>query len=151
MLREENNDIERNLAPSATWHIVEDDRKTEIGDRHEVAVEPFRVRLVVVRRHLETRIRTACGDRGFRQRHRLGRGIGARAGDDLALPRGKLNRLLDYLVVLLVGKGRGFAARADGADALDSARDLLLDEGLEFAVVDRTVLRERGDQGRDSA
>ena len=143
MLGESRDDIKRDLAPRSPRHIVKDDGKPKVGDRHEVAVEPFRVRLVVVGRHLEARIGTAGGYRGFRERDRLGRGIGARTGDDLALPRRKLNRLLDDLVVFIVREGRRLSARSYRADSFDARRCLAFHKRAERAVVNGTVAGER--------
>ena len=147
MLREAHDDVERYLAPGAAWHVVEDDGKPEVGDRHEVAVEPLWVRLVVVRRHLEACVRAASRYRGLCERHGLGRGVGARAGDDLALPRGKLDRLLDDLVVFLVRESRRLSARADGADALDAGLCLALNQRTQRPIVNRAVARERRYKG----
>ena len=147
MRAETRDHVERNLLAGAAGHVVEDNRQPEVGNRHEVTIKALGIRLVVVRRHLEAGVGAAGRNRRLRQRHRLGRGVRPRAGQDLDLARSKFDHLLDDLVMLGMIKGRRLARRADGADALDATGDLELDELLQLAVVNGAVLRERRDQG----
>ena len=151
MLREPRDDRERNFLARAPRHVVEDDGQPQVGDRHEVAVEPFRVRLVVVGRHLEARVCAAHRNRRLRERDGLGGRVRARARDDLDLARREFDGLLDHLVVLFVREGRRLAARPHRADALDAARDLFSHDGRKPAVVNRAVLCERGDHRRNGS
>ena len=132
---EAGDDVKRYFASGAARDVVEDDREPEVGDSREMAVEPFRIGLVVVRGDLERGVGAAHGDCGLGERDGLGRGVRACAGDDRHLARRVFYRLLDYLVVLLVRKRWRLARGADGADSLDAARDLLFDYGAEAAVV----------------
>ena len=151
MLRKARDDVERYLLAGAAGHVVKHHAEPEIRERHEVAVEPFRIRLVVVRRNLQRGIGSAGGDDGPGERNGLGGGIGARAGHDFHLAGRVFDRLLDDALVFgMVERGR-LAARADGADTFHAGGGLRLDKSFQRSVIDSPVRVERGDERRDSA
>ena len=101
--------VVREIGDRATGHVVEQERQVDLfGDRTEVAIEAFLRRLVVIRNDRERAVRAGfLRVRG--ERDGLGRGVGARSGDDRNAPARFVHRRLDEQAMLLDVDGRRFA------------------------------------------
>lgn len=134
----------------ASGHVVDQHRQlNRLVDRRIVGVEALLARTIVVGRHHQGGVR-ADGLGVLDQLDRLFGGVRPRAGDDRHAAGGGLHGQLDHAAVLVMRKGRGLACRAHGHDAVDSARDLTLDESDERLLVHHAVA-EGSHQGRHHA
>ena len=107
--------------------------------------EPFLRGLVVIGRH-EQRAVTAELLRLDRERDGFGRGIRARATDDLAASRRGFDREFDDAVVFRVVERGGFAGRPDRDDPGDAAGDLAFDQAGKGRFIDPVIFKGRDER-----
>ena len=140
----------REVRDRAAGDVVEHERQINaLGDRAEVAIEPFLRRLVVVRHDRQP----AVGADVLRVRSeldRLGGGIAADAGHHVNAAAHVLDDGLDQQAVLVDVDGRRLAGRADDHDAGGAALDVPVAQARERVEVERTARLHRRDD-RDEA
>ena len=136
----------------AAGDVVDDHRgpARRAGDLGEVRQDPAPVRLVVVGRHREDRVRPG-GDHALGQLDRVARVVRARAGDDRALSPGLARDQLDEPGLLVVGQRRGLAGGAGDDQAVGPVGEQVLRHRHGRVVVDAAVRLERRDHGREQS
>ena len=117
-LEEPRHGLDRHVDHRARRDVVDDDRNADrVVDRLEVLVEALLVRLVVIGRHdqhgVGARLLGVAG-----KVDRLGRVVGAGAGDHRHPALRHLDADFDDALVLVVAQRRAFAGRADRHEAV---------------------------------
>ena len=139
--------LDGDLDAATAGDAVKNERDFDrLRDGGEVAVEALGAGLVVVGGHEQGGVGTGFFG-GLGEVDRLGGGVRAGSGDDLATAGGGFDRDLDDAQVLVVIECRRLAGGSDGDDSRDAAGDLLLDEGLEGGDVELAVAKGRDERG----
>ena len=131
----------------AAGNVIDDDGDVDrLGDGRQLAVQPFRRRLVVIGADDQHAVGTGIGGMA-RQAHRLGGGVRAGAGDHRNAAGGLLDAQLDDTVMLVMRQGRRFTGGAYGHEPMRAALDLEFDKFSERILVDPPVAERRDQRG----
>jgi len=127
-------------------HVVEDEGKAgRVGDRGEVAEEPFLAREVVGGSHGKDR-RSAGGDGVPRPEHRFRRVVASRPRDHGHAAVGDLDDVGRHGLALVSRERGRFALRRARDEEVDLLGDLPVDEGFERGEIDPAPLVEGSDE-----
>ncbi len=149
--RQRGHGVHLQVDDGAAGHVVEHQRQRDgVGLRGEVRHQPLLRGLVVVGHDAEQRIRAAFFGKA-RQRHRLGRRIGAHAGHDVGAARCVLHGGGQQLAVLGMAQRGAFARGAGYDDAGRAAVDVPVDQAAQRRQVRAQVVGEGREQRHQAA
>jgi len=139
------------VAARAPRNVVDDDRELHgVGDGVEVRHDPALRRLVVHRRGVQE-VRRASGLHLLRERNRLRRVVGSRAGHDGHAPPRLLHGDLDDATLLGDRHGGRLPRGSAGNEEVDPLVDLPVHEGTQRALVECPAGGERCGEGGAAA